>query len=52
MQNERRIMKKKIVKVLVAGLIGLQLIGCSNENTKTTESTETTETVENTVAEQ
>lgn len=43
-------MKKKIVKVLVAGLIGLQLIGCSNENTKTTESTEITETVENTQA--
>ena len=39
-------MKKKIAKVLVAGLIGLQLIGCSNENTKTTESTEKTETTE------
>ena len=44
-------MKKKIAKVLVAGMIGLQLIGCSNENTKTTgsaEKTETTEAAENT----
>ena len=41
-------MKKKIGKVLVAGLIGLQLIGCSNQNTANTEekqetATETTE---------
>ena len=30
-------MKKKIGKVLVAGLIGLQLIGCSNQTTANTE---------------
>ena len=30
-------MKKKLGKVLVAGLIGLQLIGCSNQNTANTE---------------
>lgn len=35
-------MKRKIVKVLVAGLIGLQLIGCSNENKESTEKTENT----------
>ena len=33
-------MKRKIAKVLVAGLIGLQLIGCSNENKETTENTQ------------
>ena len=43
-------MKKKIGKVLVAGLIGLQLIGCSNQNTANTEekqevAVETTETM-------
>ena len=43
-------MKKKIGKVLVAGLIGLQLIGCSNQNTANTEekqevAAETTETI-------
>ena len=44
-------MKKKIAKVLVAGLIGLQLIGCSNQNTANTEENkETTETAENTEA--
>ena len=32
-------MKKRIVKVLVAGLIGLQLIGCSNENREKSENT-------------
>ena len=45
-------MKRKIAKVLVAGLIGLQLIGCSNQNSENTEDnqettveeTETTET--------
>lgn len=39
-------MKIKIGKVLVAGLIGLQLIGCSNQNTenKQTETTEATQT--------
>lgn len=46
-------MKRKIVKVLVAGLIGLQLIGCSNQNTESTEdnqetAVESTETTENT----
>ena len=30
-------MKRKIAKVLVAGLIGLQLIGCSNQKTENTE---------------
>ena len=36
-------MKRKIAKVLVAGLIGLQLIGCSNENSENTkENQETT----------
>ena len=30
-------MKKKIGKVLVAGLVGLQLIGCSNQSTANTE---------------
>lgn len=36
-------MKRKIAKVLVAGLIGLQLIGCSNQNPeKTEENQETT----------
>lgn len=43
-------MKKKIGKVLVAGLIGLQLIGCSNQTTANTEekqeAAETTETTE------
>ena len=42
-------MKKKIGKVLVAGLIGLQLIGCSNQTTANTEekqeAAETTETL-------
>ena len=46
-------MKKKIAKVLVAGLVGLQLIGCSNQNTANTEETqeitaENTEGTENT----
>ena len=42
-------MKKKIAKVLVAGLVGLQLIGCSNQNTANTEETqEITEAAENT----
>ena len=42
-------MKKKIAKVLVAGLVGLQLIGCSNQNTANTEETqEVTEAAENT----
>lgn len=46
-------MKKKIAKVLVAGLIGLQLIGCSNQNTANTEENgevteESTESTENT----
>ena len=36
-------MKRKIAKVLVAGLIGLQLIGCSNGNKETTENTQVTE---------
>ena len=36
-------MKGKIVKILVAGLIGLQLIGCSNENKEATEDTQVTE---------
>ena len=36
-------MKGKIAKILVAGLIGLQLIGCSNENKETTEDTQVTE---------
>ena len=36
-------MKRKIAKVLVAGLIGLQLIGCSNENKETTENTQVAE---------
>ena len=40
-------MKRKIAKVLVAGLIGLQLIGCSNENKENTQNTETTQAVEN-----
>ena len=35
-------MKRKIAKVLIAGLIGLQLIGCSNQNKETTETTENT----------
>lgn len=40
-------MKKKIGKVLVAGLIGLQLIGCSNQTTANTEEKqETAETTE------
>ena len=38
-------MKRKIAKVLVAGLIGLQLIGCSNQKTENTE--ENKEVVEN-----
>ena len=42
-------MKKKIGKVLVAGLIGLQLIGCSNQNTDNKQ-TETTEVAEATKA--
>jgi len=33
-------MKGKIAKILVAGLIGLQLIGCSNENKEATEDTQ------------
>ena len=42
-------MKKKLGKVLVAGLVGLQLIGCSNQNTANTEETqEITEAAENT----
>ena len=43
-------MKKKMAKVLVAGLIGLQLIGCSNQNTANTEETQeiTAETAEDT----
>ena len=36
-------MKGKIAKILVAGLIGLQLIGCSNENKEATEDTQVTE---------
>lgn len=36
-------MKRSIAKVLVAGLIGLQLIGCSNENKETTENTQVAE---------
>ena len=40
-------MKKKLAKVLVAGLIGLQLIGCSNQNTENTNENQET-TVENT----
>lgn len=43
-------MKRKIAKVLVAGLIGLQLIGCSNENKETAQNTETTQTAENTAS--
>ena len=39
-------MKKKIAKVLVAGLIVLQLIGCSNQKTENTEENQET-TVEN-----
>ena len=42
-------MKRKIAKVLVAGLIGLQLIGCSNQNTENTEENHET-VVENTEA--
>ena len=42
-------MKKKIAKVLVAGLIGLQLIGCSNQSTKNTEENQNA-IVENTEA--
>ena len=38
-------MKRKIAKVLVAGLIGLQLIGCSNQKIENTE--ENKEVVEN-----
>ena len=46
-------MKKKIVKALVAGLIGLQLIGCSNQNTTNTEEApEVTVTGETTEAEE
>ncbi len=46
-------MKRKIAKVLVIGLIGLQLIGCSNQNKENTQdnqetSVESTETGENT----
>ena len=36
-------MKRKIAKVLVAGLIGLQLIGCSNENKEEVKNTESTQ---------
>lgn len=44
-------MKRKIAKVLVAGLIGLQLIGCSNQNSENTEENQATvETVETTEA--
>lgn len=41
-------MKRKIAKVLVAGLIGLQLIGCAAQNNETTAETTdtTTETTE------
>ena len=38
-------MKKKMAKVLVAGLVGLQLIGCSNQNTANTEETQETQEV-------
>ena len=34
-------MKRKIAKVLVAGLIGLQLIGCSNQNNENAEDNKT-----------
>ena len=34
-------MKRKIAKVLVTGLIGLQLIGCSNQNKESTQTTQT-----------
>lgn len=37
-------MKRKIAMVLVAGLIGLQLIGCSNQNTESTENNQETAT--------
>lgn len=40
-------MKRRIAKILVAGLIGLQLIGCSNQNAESTESIETAESAEN-----
>ena len=44
-------MKRKIAKVLVAGLIGLQLIGCSNQKVESTEDNQeaTVESTENTV---
>ena len=48
-------MKKKIAKVLLAGLIGLQMMGCSNQKTENTEEKQTatqesTEEAENKVS--